>query len=325
MLTKEEIVYTTETTFAEVLELWMTNNRIRLKGATVNKYQNLIDAHILPELGDIPMKKLDATVINSYLMHKLQEGRLDKQGGLSASYVRSIRLIINAAFEFAVRQGTCRSLNQPIYKPTLRKPEITILNIDDQQRLERYLSAEPDPIKVGILLTLYTGMRIGEICALSWDDVDLEEQILHIRHTVARVPDRDVNDRRNSQLIIDTPKTVSSRREVPIPSYLVPMLKEIRQKSNSDYVVSSSKSFLSPRTYEYRYHRLLQESGVPQIHYHALRHTFATRCIEAGVDIKSLSEILGHANVGITLNTYVHSSMKLKRAQLEKMVSFTEK
>lgn len=124
-------------------------------------------------------------------------------------------------------------------------------------------------------------------------------------------------------MIIDTPKTPASTRDIPISSALLPILASFRSHSSSKYVVSNTNTFLSPRTFEYRYHRLLEETGITPINYHALRHTFATRCIEAGVDVKSLSEMLGHANVGVTLNTYVHSSMELKRKQLEKLTTFS--
>lgn len=151
----------------------------------------------------------------------------------------------------------------------------------------------------------------------------MQNHIIKVRHTVARVKNSDARFGNSSCLILDTPKTAASTRDIPISSALLPILTIINNQSSSKFVVSNSESFLSPRTFEYRYHRLLEESGIASINYHALRHTFATRCIEAGVDVKSLSEMLGHANVGVTLNTYVHSSMELKRTQLEKLITFS--
>ena len=138
-----------------------------------------------------------------------------------------------------------------------------------------------------------------------------------MRHTVARVKSEDSSN--TTHLIIDTPKTKASIRDIPISSALLPILIKMKEKSISPYVISDTNSFVSPRTYEYRYHRILDKCNIQSVNYHTLRHTFATRCIEAGVDVKSLSEMLGHANVGITLNTYVHSSMEMKRSQLEKL------
>lgn len=304
-------------TFGEVLELWLDNNRIRLKGGTINKYRNLIDAHIMSELGAMKVTDITSTVINNFLTQKLRSGRIDKSGGLSASYVRSIMLVVNSALKFAIAEQMCLPLKTPIFKPSSKKKEMTILTIEEQKKLETHLCSELDPTKAGIYISLHTGLRIGEICALSWDDVDFKNRIIKIRHTVARV--RDSDSGATTKLIIDTPKTPASIRDIPISTSLMPILEEIHKLSSSAYVISETAEFISPRTYEYRYHRLLDESGIASVNYHALRHTFATRCIEAGVDVKSLSEILGHSNVGITLNTYVHSSMDLKRSQLEKL------
>lgn len=308
-----------EHNFKEILCLWMENNRVRHKGATIKKYQYLIDRHILPELGDLKLSQITSTVINSFLTRKMENGKLDKSGGLSASYVRSIMLIINAALKFAVDEEMCQPLKSPVYKPVSQNNEITVLRIDEQKRLETHLISEIAPTQLGILISLHTGLRIGEICALSWEDIDIENRIIHVRHTVARIKSTDFSEGNSSKLIIDAPKTKASNRDIPIPSVLLPILKSNCTAASSKYVVSDTKDFVSPRTYEYRYHRLLEKCGIESVNYHVLRHTFATRCIEAGVDVKSLSEILGHSNVSITLNTYVHSSMEMKRTQLEKL------
>ena len=308
-----------EHNFKEILCLWMENNRIRHKGATIKKYQYLIDRHILPDLGNLKLSQITSTVINSFLTRKMENGKLDKSGGLSASYVRSIMLIINAALKFAADEEMCQPLKSPVYKPVSQNNEITVLQIDEQKRLETHLISEIAPTQLGILISLHTGLRIGEICALAWEDVDIENRIIHVRHTVARIKSTDFLEGNSSKLIIDAPKTKASNRDIPIPSVLLPILKSNCTAASSKYVVSDTKDFVSPRTYEYRYHRLLEKCGIESVNYHVLRHTFATRCIEAGVDVKSLSEILGHSNVSITLNTYVHSSMEMKRTQLEKL------
>ena len=308
-----------EHNFKEILCLWMENNRIRHKGATIKKYQYLIDRHILPDLGNLKLSQITSTVINSFLTRKMENGKLDKSGGLSASYVRSIMLIINAALKFAADEEMCQPLKSPVYKPVSQNNEITVLQIDEQKRLETHLISEIAPTQLGILISLHTGLRIGEICALAWEDVDIENRIIHVRHTVARIKSTDFSEGNSSKLIIDAPKTKASNRDIPIPSVLLPILKSNCTAASSKYVVSDTKDFVSPRTYEYRYHRLLEKCGIESVNYHVLRHTFATRCIEAGVDVKSLSEILGHSNVSITLNTYVHSSMEMKRTQLEKL------
>ncbi|MBQ8662552.1 MAG: site-specific integrase [Eubacterium sp.] len=306
-------------TFADLLKLWLNNNRLNYKGATVAKYEHLIELHILPLLGEIRLSEMNSTMINQFLLFKLEHGRLDNQGGLSPSYVRSIMLIVNAALKFAAEEGLCAPLKTPICRPAPSKKELKIMGNEDQRRLEQYVLEHMDLTGVGVLLSLYCGLRVGEICALSWEDVDLEKDILHIRHTVSRS-----KSHHGMQLILERPKTNASLRDIPIPSVLVPLLRDMQNTTTSAFVISDMNSFLNPRTFEYRYHKLLKKAGITDVNFHALRHTFATRCIQAGVDIKSLSEVLGHSNTSITLNIYVHSSMEMKRAQLEKLKFIVE-
>lgn len=306
--------------FREVLSLWIEDSRVRLKGATECRYRNLIDEHIMPELGNKQVNELTGPAINAFLADKLDHGRLDGRGGLSPSYVRSIMLVIRSAINFAAAEKLCFPLQSKISKPPVISKDLPILSPAEQKNLERQCLAETDETKAGVLLSLYAGLRIGEVCALSWDDIDWEEKVIHIRHTVSRVSTNLENGAKSTTLIIDRPKTKSSFRDIPLCSKLIPVLVALKKQTASPYVVSNREQFISPRTYEYRYHKLLRVSGTTDINYHALRHTFATRCIEAGVDVKSLSEILGHADASITLNTYVHSSMERKRSQLEKLI-----
>lgn len=162
---------TSEKTFDEVLALWLDHNRIRLKGGTINKYQSLIDAHISPELGDLKISAISSTRINRFLEEKLRCGRRNHQGPLSASYVGSIMLVINAAVKFAIGEPLCQPLTTPILKPTHFKTEIPVLDLKTQKLLEAALYRDPTPTTVGILISLQTGLRIGEICALSWADI----------------------------------------------------------------------------------------------------------------------------------------------------------
>lgn len=305
--------------FKDVLHLWVEDNRVNLKDSTIYRYNYLIDTHIAPELGGMRMDTITGTQINTFLANKLEKGRIDGEGRLSTSYVRSMMLVINSAISFAVEGHLCPPLLTPINKPPTQGKELTILSVEHQKNLENALLSETDETKLGIYISLYTGLRIGEICALTWDDVDLANRIIHVRHTVVRIRCEE-DGTVITKNIIDEPKTKSSLRSVPICSKLWAILSAFAPRASSRYVVSTNAAFVSPRTFAYRYSRVLKTAGIPHINYHALRHTFATRCIEAGVDIKSLSEILGHSDVSITLNIYVHSSMELKRMQLEKLV-----
>lgn len=308
-------------TFGELLELWQEANKVKLKGSTQNKYDNLIKSHIIPALGKTSLSYITTPIINTFLSQKLQNGRLDGSGGLSASYVRSISLVISSALTFAVNEGMCMPLKNRIRKPSAPKKEIAVLPREKQKELEKILCKKLDSTGIGIMISLYTGLRIGEICALSWDDIDFSENTLHVRHTVSRI--KSSKDLFKTELILDTPKTLSSNRVIPISSVLLPLLLEYKNYSNSTYITSEKNGFISPRTYEARFHKLLKDNNIEPFNFHILRHTFATRCIEAGVDVKSLSEILGHSNVSITLNTYVHSSLEMKKLQLEKLAILT--
>ena len=287
--------------FSDLLSRWQSANSIRLKGGTRVRYDNLIRIHILPQLGNIPVSELSASAINEYLNEKASHGRKDGKGGLSPSYIRSISLIISSALSFGADEDLCAPLRGKISKPSLHKDELVVLPIDKQRILEDNIRAEMSPTHIGIMISLYTGLRIGEVCALSWSDVDLINKVISVRHTVSRV--KSSSSMNKTELILDTPKTPSSKRVIPIPSPLYGLLFAYREEATSSFVVSTEGTFISPRTYEYRYHNILNNCGIESINYHALRHTFATRCIEAGVDVKSLSEILGHANAAITLNT----------------------
>lgn len=295
----------------------MENNRLRIKGATDWRYRNLLETHIIPDMGGRRIRAITGEEINSYLADKLRCGRVDGKGGLSAAYVRSMMLIINSVLAYAVEQNMCSPLQIKIYKPKAAKQELQILTPEEQSKLVTQCCSHLDPTAAGVLLSLYAGLRIGEICALEWSDIDFSARLIRVRKTVARVyvP----GSRVQSKLVIEAPKTVSSFREVPLCSWLSPLLDEVRAKDLSQFVVSTTRQFVNPRTYDYRYHRLLSRAQLHPVNYHVLRHTFATRCIEAGTDVKSLSEMLGHSNAAVTLNIYVHPSMEVKRAQLEKL------
>ena len=264
--------------------------------------------------------RITGPVVNAFLSQKLCQGRIDGKGGLSPAYVRSIMLIVDSALRFAAEERLCAPLPTRISKPPVRPRELPVLTAEDQKRLEKVLRTGMDATKLGIYISLYTGLRIGEVCALAWEDVDLAGRVIYVRHTAARIRCEE-NGAAVTRYVIDRPKTKSSLRCVPICSRLLEVLTALAGTGASAYVASDRPGFLNPRTLEYRYAGLLRSSGIPYVNFHGLRHTFATRCVEAGMDVKSLSEILGHASVSVTLNTYVHSSMERKRAELEKLMA----
>lgn len=306
-------------TFGDALVAWQEANKFRHKGATSMKYANLMTKHILPELKEVRLSQINTVFLSAFMNRKLELGRLDGKGGLSPTYVRSIMRLISSVIDFSVAEHLCPPMKMNLRLPETQKKELAILNAQDQKRLETLLLSNLNETAMGMYLSLQTGLRIGEVCALRWSDVDLSAAVIHIRATIARVRCGATGGEMQTKLIRDTPKTRASTRDIPISSNVMKALKSVFDGRTSEYVVSQRGSFVSPRTFEYRFRRTLEKSGIPYINFHALRHTFATRCVEAGVDIKTLSEILGHSNVAVTLNTYVHSSMERKREQLEKL------
>ena len=208
------------------------------------------------------------------------------------------------------------SINQP-------SKEINVLTRSEQDALCRYLYKHPCERNIGILLSLFTGLRIGELCALDWPDISLESGTIYIHKNIQRVQTKE-NSEKKTEIVITTPKSQCSIRTIPIPEFLISFLKNADIKRQG-YLLTGNNKYLEPRTMENHFHKILDEISIRQVNFHTLRHTFATRCIEVGFDIKSLSEILGHANVNITLNRYVHPPLQLKKENMERLSVFAVK
>lgn len=306
--------------FSEVFAAWLQSNSVRLKGASVYKYRDLAARHLLPALGALPLSRLTPERLNALLEQKLRGGNLKSGRGLSAAYVKTLCCLLHAVLSDAADRGLCAPLPpRALKKPLPRRAEITILTPAQQCTLTAACLAEKNETGLGVFLTLYAGLRMGEVCGLRWQDIDLEHRILSVRHTIARVACDG-----GSQFALDTPKTKTSLRQIPLCAPLYAYLCEMHpaDAKAEHFVLTGTNRFLSPRAAAYRFAALLRRCGMPPLHYHVLRHTFASRCVESGIDVKSLSELLGHANAAVTLNIYVHSSLEQKRAQLERLSAF---
>lgn len=290
--------------FSTALEMWLENEKIKIKESSYYKYKYTIDNYILPHLGNLKLDDITVYQINQFLMLMMSSGGKKGQK-LSSSYIKTMSIIIVSAYEFSANENYCQPLKNTVFSPPVHKQEIRILNDIEYKTLFKFVSSHSDRTSLGIMLSLCAGLRIGEVCALKWEDIDFEKKLIHINSTVTR--------NRNAYFI-GTPKTISSKRDIPINAFLYNKLKEY--SSDTDFVISDNKNFVNPRTFEYRYHRTLDKANINYINFHALRHTFATKCVEIGMDVKSLSELLGHSNSAITLNTYVHPSMEQKQSYL---------
>lgn len=315
---KKEYPKMEDISLKELLNQWLQSNKMRYKQSTYSKYRYIIDRHLIPAIGNMQVNHVNVSEINKFLGDKLEQGGLEGKKPLSPSYVRTMALILNAAFNYAVAEEFCSPLKTEFFKPPAKQSTVPTLSNGEYNHLREYCQEHLNVTSLGILIALGAGLRVGEICALRWKDVDSDSRLLHVSHTVSRISD----EQGRCKWLMEMPKTMSSIRVIPISDTLMKAMLQIREKSVSDYIVSEHQSFTNPRTFEYRYHRELSASQVTDVNFHALRHTFATRCVEGGMDIKTLSEILGHASVNITLNTYVHSSLELKKRQVEKVERF---
>ncbi len=304
--------------FVKLLNEWLKYMEAQVKPSTYSCYLRLAKKHIEPYFSGMSAENINQTVISTFITEKLEKGRSDGRGGLSEKTVKDIMSVVNSVCKYGDTVYNVK--RQPLLKwhySNISKP-VQIFTVEEQKVLENYLILDITPQKLGILICLYTGMRLGEICALTWNNVDVERKVFHIEKTVQRIYAKDML---GTHIFIGSPKTQSAIRDIPIASRLLPYLFSHKSQAEPAACVidSQARIFLDPRSYQLHYKSLLHQCGLPYRNFHTLRHTFATRCVEMDMDVKSLSEILGHSNVNITLNRYVHSSIELKRNQIEKL------
>ena len=301
----------------ELMTAWLDRcERERVKPRTYSRYKGLTIQHILPELGDTQIDDLGRRQISEFLIAHQADGNLRGEA-LSATSTNLMLTVLNAAFTYAcdmdlLPANPCDRIRRVPGPPS----RVDAFTREEQRRLEEAIAAGEDRRLLGIRLCLYTGLRIGELLGLEWQDVDMEKGILHIQKTVYR----EKNAEGEWQLFVDRPKTAASERMVPLPGYLAEDLRIYRIGAQSEFVIENKKAErMSIRSYQYLFERLTEKAGVRKLNFHALRHTFATRALECGMDIKTLSELMGHKNATITLNRYAHSMMDTKIAAMNKL------
>lgn len=297
-----------EISFGMAAKEWFASIADSKKYATYIKYRSVYEKHI--------MEKLDA-----FLFSELDEGILaevfqGKEGeALSDSLQKSIFCVLNQIFSYAAYHYHIGSFQYSYQKQKKRKRPIEVLNQTEQAKLVNYLYKDMDIYKTGILLCISTGLRLGELCSLKWEDIDLKGKVLHVNTTVQRIAANGCETR--TVLLEGEPKSIFSRREIPLSDELIKLLLPYYSKTGK-YVINGNKP-MEPRTYQNKFQKYLRNAEVEKKNFHILRHTFATNCINSGMDIKSLSEILGHSDVKITLNRYVHPTIETKRRYMNSL------
>ena len=307
-------------TLREALALWLEHHKQKLRQQTCDKYVRMVEVHLADGLGRCVLARLDAKTINAFLDEKQKHGRLVGQGPLSGGYIKIMRYLIMSALRHVSKQVHCPALEEEVVEYKGKKADCKVLSAEEQDRLERYLCRDMDRTKLGVLLSLQLGLRIGEVCGLQWGDVNFQARTITITRSLQRIENPDKSAGTPKTILAELePKTENSCRVIPLPAHLLPLLKRFYLGNPNGYVIAEPGSRVEPRTLRNRFQRILVDCGLPQVNHHALRHSFATGCVENGMDIKSLAELLGHANVQITLNTYVHPSLEQKRRQLDQM------
>ena len=290
-------------------EIWLTDREPYLKVSTIAAYRNIIETHIIPQTGNIKV-----TRFTQREMERFAAGLRSAEKGysLSLTYSRSICALLLTILSYARKKYGYHMILPENPISTEKKKQLQLPGENSLHRLEDYLitHAEDDTC-LGILIAFHTGIRLGELCALTWECIDLEESVLSIKRSMQRTSGK--NEAGKTEIVLQEPKSLTSLRSIPLPPVLLPFLKQYRQPDPCYVIRGKKKPFAEPRTVQYRFSKILKQCRIEDFHFHMLRHAFATRCIDMGFDVKSLSEILGHSNVQITMNLYVHSTMQRKK------------
>lgn len=306
---------TSFTAFESYALLWLSNLSPEIKESTKNKYRNLLFSYILPYYRGKDIASISYECIQTHCNFLLKSGGSNGTG-LSSKTVSDTLGIIRRILKYSQTNGVHPLCDGTEVKIKQKGKKLNILSRSEQECLYQYLVSNITPVNIGILICLSTGLRIGEICALRWEDISFTDSTIYVHQTLQRIQDHNA---KKTKVVITVPKSDCSIRIVPIPSAIVRILRE-NKKVDSGFLLSNSDiKYVEPRLLQTRFQEVLKNSNIKKTNFHVLRHTFATRCIEVGFDLKSLSEILGHANISITMNRYVHPSMELKHENMEKL------
>ena len=305
---------TDETSMGTVCNQWLESIGIRLKESTVANYYHIINVHIKPYFRNIGIKQITNGLLDDFIKQKSTD--------LSAKTVKKTVLLLFRILKWADRKICFLGLDYDgIILPKQQNKVLSVLEKSEQITLIQYIDENPSNETLGLLIALFTGLRISELSALKWGDIDFDTASIKVTKSLQRIQDISPDRKTKTKIIIGTPKSEKSMRKIPIPSFMLDLLR-IRSfgHTSSDYLLTGNSSYMEPRTFQRRYAGHIKKAGIVYRNFHTIRHTFATRAVEVGFDLKSLSEILGHSSVKLTLDKYVHSLDKQKRDCMEKLI-----
>ena len=310
------------TCLSGIYPLWLAKKTPHVKESTLAKYMGVYERYLKPKYGEVLLNKITAASVSDYMTSLACDGGKRKRG-LSPKTISDTLGVLKSILHFArdneflVNDSALRTPG-----PKDKAKNLRVLSLSEQKQIVSYIKEKPSPSNIGILLSLFSGIRVGELCALTWEDINLKENTMHIHQTMQRLPDRS-SSKQKTKIVVTSAKSVCSDRLVPFPEIVASCIQDLEEQSGF-FLTGTMSKYIEPRTMEYRFKKLLERCGIEHVCFHTLRHTFATRCIEIGIDAKCVSEILGHSGITITLNRYVHPSMQSKQksvAMLSKLFS----
>lgn len=298
-------------TIREIAATWKEYKRPYVKQSTMAAYVLILENHILPVLGD--NDSLHEQAVQAFVLQKIEKG-------LSVKSVKDILIVLKMVMKFGVKKEWMNYYEWDIkYPTTSSNKDLEVLSVANHRKILNYIQTHFSFSGLGIYISLTTGLRIGEVCALKWKDIDIADGNITVCRTIERIYIIE-EGRKHTEVVINTPKTKNSYREIPMSKELLAMIKPLKKVVNDNfYVLTNDERPTEPRTYRNYYNRLMEKLGIPKLKYHGLRHSFATRCIESNCDYKTVSVLLGHSNITTTLNLYVHPSMEQKKRCIAKM------
>ena len=298
-------------TIREISDAWREDKRPYVKQSTMAAYMLILENHILPKFGE--SNELHENDVQGFVLEKLE-------CGLSVKSVKDILIVLKMVMKFGVKNEWMNYYEWDIKYPTdVAVKKLEVLSVANHKKILNYIQDHFSFPGLGIYISLSTGLRIGEICALKWSDINVSDGILTVNRTIERIYLIE-GERKHTELVINTPKTKNSCREIPMSKELFGILKPLKKVVNEDYyILTNDERPTEPRTYRNYYKRLMEKLDIPKLKYHGLRHSFATRCIEVGCDYKTVSVLLGHSNISTTLDLYVHPNMEQKKRCIAKV------
>lgn len=291
---------------------WLQLKRCNVKSSTYVKYYTIIEKHIKADIGEYSALTLTSLITEEFCYNLIHKNKL------SSKTVKDILTVLNSVLKYAQKQNPYFKRVEVVY-PKEEKKEMRVLSREEQTRFMNYLLKDTDLCKFGTLLSLLTGLRIGEICALKWWDISLKSETIYIKSTMQRLKNFDTDANTKTKVVISDPKSFTSARVIPLSQFILKLCKHFYGNENAYVLTGEEERYIEPRVLQYHLEHYTDECGLENVHFHTLRHSFATRCVEVGFEIKSLSEVLGHATPQITLERYVHPSIELKKENMNKL------